>query len=258
MVMLMSMFVIGCRSDQQFVKPISDTFEAQYTPNYNAPIDNALVQPSGFSVCIIKDKELWSKGNAFVVSNKALDVLTLTKDFKSVMESSLEKLFLSKGVKVSGYYESIKEMTYPERDRCTYLVEPKLTFAMSIILNHQKPLEEYTSSDIKYYQESNTLIGNIVMEYVILDPLTGERLERHTFDTSQIRYEFNSIRRQYSSSVDMFPVIGRDYYNEVNPFAKAYESAYKELYFKLDRLSMLDEFNHLLKYKETLKTKKVY
>ena len=91
----------------------------------------------------------------------------------------------SQGITVSGPFESYEEMTYPERSRCEFLVQPKLKIFFE---GHEfdpatyQKLPQYVGPNQQPYQyikQDATLQVRAELNYVIHDPLINEKLERH-------------------------------------------------------------------------------
>ena len=98
----------------------------------------------------------------------------------------MEDILIAKGNKVLGPFSSYEEMTFPERDRCTYLIQPTFLIDLDITKTSNFVVQlEWRAPDMKLYPYGTLekeVSGSIKMEYVILDPLTHEKLERHKLE----------------------------------------------------------------------------
>lgn len=253
---------------------IVDLWEPLYKPNYDYSMIANSNDFSGFTIGIIDsdfiEQSEFEKAWKFRSDREKKNLI----EFKREVSNALEKILLSKGNKVAGPFSSYEEMTFPERERCSYLIKP--VFIIDIENQPESSsvtklndvggpnLENYT-----YASMQNKVSGTAQMEYVILDPLTQEKLERHKLKTEEIsltykeymelvfvnggRLDFQPLRAnpQYTDYLS-------SYHNSDNASAKILERLFQKFIPQVEQLISVDEFEHLKKYKEQLKEKKVY
>ena len=109
---------------------------------------------------------------------------------------SLEKILLAKGNKVSGPFASYEEMTYPERDRSSYLIQPTVILDLTFqrpIFNRLYDVGGPNLEAYVYSSGTSVITGKAEMEYVILEPLTRDKLERHKLKTKEISISFEEL-----------------------------------------------------------------
>jgi hypothetical protein len=141
-----------------------------------------------------------------------------------------------------------------------------------------KPLPDVGGPNLEafaYASVSANLTGSIDMEYLILDPLTKEKLERHKLKTKTVSQPVNALAQgtfdQKTGKAQNYQDLAtwavknpsyRSYYSNYNNLdnvsTRMFESLFKETVPQIDKLISVEEFNHLSKYKKTLEQKKVY
>lgn len=253
-------------------------FQPKYNPDYSYQVGPKSPTSSGYTIGIIHStfKKISEKSwlSDVEVQNRFF------VPFQMEISNAIEKILINKGNKVSGPFASYPEMTYPERERCSFLIEPTITLDLSFSEDRTEVLDAYAENLNAYYFKkiSGTITGYIDMEYVILDPLTNEKLERHKLKTipisqhlevlAQAFYVYDSNSRTGHENLYHLNVVAKHYpefksyysryYNEDNVTTRMFETLYKEVAPQMDKLISVEEFDHLSKYKKTLEQKKVY
>ena len=260
---------------------IDAMFQPKHNPDYSYQVGPKSPTSSGYTIGIIHTTFKQINEKSWLYDSE--DQKRLFVPFQMELTNTIEKILINKGNKVSGPFASYQEMTYPERERCSFLIEPTITIDLSFSEGRIEDLgwgqvggenQEW----VLYKKISGNITGSIDMAYVILDPLTNEKLERHKLKTIPISqplevlahgsyvYDSNGKTGQYifyhlgaaAKHYPSFKFYYSMYYNEDNVTTRMFESLYKEVVPQIDQLISVEEFDHLSNYKKTLERKKVY
>jgi hypothetical protein len=268
-------FIVSCHGPS--VK-IDTMFQPKYNPDYSYQFGPKSLTSSGYTIGIINSKINQVTEKSWIYDSE--DQKRFFVPFQMELSNAIEKILINKGNKVSGPFASYQEMTYPERERCSFLIEPTITLDLSFSEDRTEFLNAYAENLNAYYFKkiSGTITGSIDMGYVILDPLTNEKLERHKLKTvpisqplevlAQVFYVSDSNGKTGHENVHHLTIVAKRYpefksyysryYNEDNVTTRMFESLYKEVVPQIDQLISVEEFDHLSNYKKTLEKKKVY
>ena len=268
-------FIVACHGPS--VK-IDTMFQPKYNPDYSYQVGPKSPTSSGYTIGIIHSTFKQINEKSWIYDSE--DQKRLFVPFQMEISNAIEKILINKGNKVSGPFASYQEMTYPERERCSFLIEPTITLDLSFSEDRTEVLDVYAENLNSYYFKkiSGTITGSIDMGYVILDPLTNEKLERHKLKTIpisqplevlvQVFYVYDRNSRIGHEKLHHLNVVAKyypefksyysRYYNEDNVITRMFETLYKEVVPQMDKLISVEEFNHLSSYKKTLEKKKVY
>lgn len=264
---------IGCGGPSKTIK-ITDKFEPLYNPNYNFPVSGK-AEPSGYSIGIIQP-EFIQKGKFKWDMNDRSDVEKIT-GFQRELSVSIEKILISKGCNVSGPYNTYEEMTFPQRERSTFLIQPIITLDVNGQGAGIIDLPEVGGPNLEAYCYRSLnidVIGSVEMEYIIYDPLTKEKLERHKLRGKPVNASVVSYFQGYvdknnnCGNYKSLPVFAKEnpnlrmvyssYNNMNNVGLKILESLYNEFLPQVNDLLSVSEFNNLKKYQDQLREKKRY
>jgi hypothetical protein len=269
-------FIVSC-GHRPSVK-IDTMFQPKHNADYSYQVGPKSPTSSGYTIGIINSKINQVTEKSWIYDSE--DQKRFFVPFQMELSNAIEKILINKGNKVSGPFASYQEMTYPERERCSFLIEPTITLDLSFSVDRTEDLDVGGENlEWNYYKKiSGTITGSIDMGYVILDPLTNEKLERHKLKTIPISqplevlahgfyvYDSNGKTGQYifyhlnavAKHDPSFKSYYSRYYNEDNVTTRMFESLYKEVVPQIDKLISVEEFDHLSNYKKTLEKKKVY
>jgi len=254
---------------------IQEKFEPQHKPNLTYNISENKKVDLDYTIGIIETEfiEKSQRGWRFGTSREK-DYL---QTFKKEISNSLEKILISKGCKVSGPYSTYEEMTFPQRSRCSLLIKPTIILDAKVRVPIFNPMPEVGGPNLEAFAYASGLVdvsGSAQMEYVILDPLTKEKLERHKLKTKEIQFSYLEIVQGYYGQdgkatgwESLFSFAAKNqalrpvyinYFNSDNVSAKILEGIFEDFVTKANELISADEFNHLMQFKEKLKEKKRY
>ena len=269
--LLLAVMVCGCAIAPP-KRPITELYASLSDPGYDFTPAQAQGTPAGYTVGII-NMDL----DVVCIPQKALSVTELGKqylgNFIGGFNTGFEKILTSKGITVSGPFESYDEMTYPERSRCDFLIQPcaKVTFQPLATPVQRLNDRGGPNGESWVMGASDTCLKvKAELEYVILDPLTQEKLERHRLKTDTVSVDFRKIYCKYTTRDDKGKVIKEEwreitfdqsfpgYHNEDVAVGQILDQLYSEFMPKIDGLVSVAEFDHLKKFQEELKEKKVY
>lgn len=250
-------------------KFITELYSPKYNANYNYQPKQQQTSPSGFTVGILSMK--FDFDSTTYLINSDLDK-QYTKNFEDSFSTTLEKILMSKGIAVLGPFESYEEMTYPERKRCDFLIQPTIKLTLDGKFYNPTDLHDYSGPEgqnWKYRKADYDMTANAKMQYVIYDPLTAEKLERHKIESDEIAratiilatqlYSTNKkgeISKEWWESLDKRRTTHPNYHNTVYLYGEVLDDLFTKYMSKVDYSLTVDEFVHLKKYIEELEKKK--
>ncbi|KAF0187929.1 MAG: hypothetical protein FD168_2165 [Desulfobulbaceae bacterium] len=272
MIVFCLFFITGCAASGP-KKLITELYEPMYQPGFNYTPKQEQKSPAGYTVGIINMKFDYES-----IPAKSWELRTdlekqYTKNFIQSYSSSLEKTLMSKGITVSGPFDSYEDMTYPERSRCDFLVQPIVKIVLHSQFSNVQDIPEYSGpkgQGFIYKKATYDLTATAEMEYVIYDPLTKEKLERHKITSDPITKSTNLLAIKHIQKDSKGDIIKeswvnlsddpdhKDEHNGDIIYGKIIDDLFGKYMSKVDGLISVEEFNHLKKYKNELKEKKVY
>lgn len=279
-VALIYVLLVGCH-DMNRTRTVraGDMWEPLHKPNFSYTPKKANSEKINLTICTMKPAFIQPAGSSKWILNSPREKQYMA-GFQRELSGSIDQILLSKGVKVEGPYESYEEMTFPERERCSYLLKP--TFLVDIDAMAAGPLVEqltYGGPNLEkfaYATRPIKLVGSVQMEYLIHDSLTYAKLEKHKLQTVEIQTQytafyqgtynkhhdaenFQEIIYFMGSEADMsIREYNSNYPNADNASARILEELFSTFLPKVDELLSVDEFNHLLQYLNQLRGKKIY
>lgn len=271
---IMTFCLVACGPSRKV--RVADLWEPAYRPDYSYDPGTKSAKPSGYTIGVIKTRFVQKTSKTWFYTPD--EQKRVVEPFQSEVANAIEKILLTKGNKVAGPFDSYEEMTYPERERCSFLIQPTiildLGFAQSGSLRF---LDEVGGPNLESYAYGTydaTLSGTAQMEYVILDPLTREKLERHKLKTKTVSVNVKPIMQAYyNKEGNQYGWKSLSAWAKENPKMRAYysnyhdidnvsnrlfESMFQEFIPQIDKLISVAEFDHLKKYQEELKERKRY
>lgn len=253
---------------------IQSKFEPLYKPNYTFQVTSKSDSVTDYTIGII-NVEFSSKIK--YATGEEIKSEEASEDFQKELYDAFEKILLSRGCKIMGPFASYVEMTFPERQRCTFLIRPRIEISATASFSPLTFLKDVGGPNLEAYAYASnwlTFKGKATMSYEILDPLTQEKLERHKFKTDEISYTAENIMQGYYVegkpqnfvSLKQFAESGNPkllsvyekYYNLTNLDSKVGEAIFKQFTKKVDQLISVKEFDYLMQYKKELENKKRY
>jgi hypothetical protein len=168
-------FMTGCMAQPKPATPVSYTFA------YNIP--KAAAQPLPVTIALVRPS--FADPAAFAQSPHAREAGSA---FVSSMKSDLEKMLVAKGFKVTGPYDSIDVMTFPEKKTADLTLTPVVDVrATEQVTNRStdigNPLFPYQA------QEGVSVVSGWV-SLVMLEPLTSEKIWIKRIEVSPMQEGF--------------------------------------------------------------------
>jgi hypothetical protein len=206
-----ALILTGCVPMQRApVTPVSYSFvyAVPNTASRSQPVTIAVVRPS------VADPTAFAKtpaphqqiGNAFATSMKA----------------DLDKMLVAKGYKVTGPYESINDMTFPEKQAANLTLTP----IMDLRVSQQPTSETGTGSPLFPRKEAGMYVVGGWISLVLLEPLTGEKMWIKKIDVEPMQqpYLYEYVVQQYRGQLTFHPVSD----NRPQALAAALEHVYPQ------------------------------
>jgi hypothetical protein len=260
---------------------ITDSFPACRSAAFDYKVAGTKQEPSGYTIGIIQTQfvEVNPQDWTYIQSSDPRERANF-EQFKKEISNSLEQILLTKGCTVAGPFASYEEMTFPERQRCAYLIKPVVTIdfrTSTSVFSRNDAFEGPRGESYVYASGTRTIDGKCEMEYVILDPLTNEKMERHKLRTQTVNVSFPAYAQGYLDkngtitrwvSLKSFAKenpeenLNQAYSNAdcpmVNAGTEILQNIYGELVRKAEELISLEEFKNLDKYKDEIRKRKTY
>ena len=111
---------------------VDTMFQPKYNIDYSYQVGPKSSTSSGYTIGIIN--------TTFVQKNEnkswryeAEEQKRLFVPFQTEVSNTIEKILINKGNRVSGPFAKYEEMTYPERERCSFLIEPTIILDLNYI-----------------------------------------------------------------------------------------------------------------------------
>jgi len=267
-------FIVGSASTRS--TRINDAWESPYYARYEFDPGPKAASPADYTVGILEVQFVQKKNDTWYYRPEDM---YLVEPFQREVANSIEKILINKGCKVAGPFKSYEEMTFPERDRCDFLIEPKLIVDLNYaeFSNTFKVLNDVGGPNMEnfaYAKVDGELKGSVEMTYVILDPLTAEKLERHKLITDNVSQPATLFMQGYYNDKNQptnwkelkawekenpkYRGMYNNYSNLENVSKKLFLQLYNQAMPEINRLISVAEFDHLRIYQQKLEQKKRY
>ena len=166
--------VLGCAPPPaRQVTPVSYTFvyvPPSVTPK-SLPVTIALVHPMyGDPAAFAQSSHARQAGSAFVSS----------------MKTDLEKMLVAKGFKVTGPYENINVMTFPDKKSANLTLTP----IVDVRATEQITKQTGTGSMFFPYTAEGVCVVSGWVSLVMLEPLTGEKIWIKRIEVDSVQQPF--------------------------------------------------------------------
>lgn len=273
---------------------ITDLFESKIEPDYSLT-EMTKLPNTGFNIGLLVPE--WSVSQETMGKMQTSNTISESdRPFISAIMTTLEKALLSKGCTVSGPFKSYSEMTFPERQRCTYLIQLKITITSKYSTGNVQHLKDHGGPNFEPYAYASVDMlwnGTAEIEYIIYEPLTFQILEKHKITSSNLNVTGKSIMQgkyidfdqygkviynQYEEPGSLIKLLGdtsknisswtplhqmtafqyQGYFNQSNFVAKVGDAIFKDLRMKIVNRVSVEEFTRLKEYKDVLEKKKSY
>ena len=180
----------------------------------------------------------------------------LAKNFVSGLRTTFNELLSAKGFNVTGPFDSVDNMTFPEKKGADFVLYPEVDVALSQTVTLKGVVQdgnEFTGYDSKNDCELTLSIGGNVL-IVVKEPLSGEkmwmkRVEIVGGQSQTIAY------KTASADVACTAALSRE---GQNAKAKLLEDAFKAVMTALDKYVTGEEFQMLKTQATELREKKAY
>ena len=276
---LIVLCIVGCATAPRGPKKkITELYAPIYKPAYDFEPPQQQSQPTGYTIGIVNAQfKLVSIPERKFEINTAMSK-KYVEDFIQAFSYGLEKIMTSKGITVAGPFESYEEMTYPQRKRCDFLIMPivevEVTSNELTSVSQLTKIPGYSGPNGENYIYATWIYKTdsiAEIDYVIFDPLAKEKLERHKLKSDTIPKSVTTLLSEYSirnnagevtktgyRSLDMYEGSYPNYHNHEVIVGEILDAIYSDFMPRINELVSVEEFDHLMKYKEELEKKKRY
>ena len=163
------------------------------------------------------------------------------KRFVSALRTSFDELLVAKGFNITGPFDSVDNMTYPEKKTADFVIFPELDLSASLVTN--------TLPGSYVCQWTVNLGGNVSL--VAKEPLSGEKMWIKRVDVPNVSKNFQGPESEWGNC-EIRPVPQK----ATNELLKGYEAIYAVTMQALDRYVSGEEFQVLKKQSQELRAKK--
>ncbi len=179
---LLSLICSGCAPVQrpQPAQPVARAFT--YTPpeepRRQLPATIALVRPT------------YAEATRARLTNGPVWARSTTEAFAGSLRSDLEKILIAKGFKVTGPYDKLDLMTFPEKTGANLTLTPVVELTLDA-----RVARRTAPTTLLYGTEEGVLLVGGWISLVMLEPMTGEKMwiKRVEVEAAQEPYSMTSI-----------------------------------------------------------------
>lgn len=180
-------FVSGCGAPPRTGKRLHTLFPPTYNPKFSYGFSAQPASPSKFTVALISPK-ITVRTPGISSEPKINELLA---DFVKNYIQDFEKVLLNKGVKIIGPFDSLEEMTFPEKSRSDYLIVTSLELECDE--NEKGVGKEVPDIFERTLNVLTTITVKTELVYDLLEPLTGAKLSRHKIKSDPLSEDYNKL-----------------------------------------------------------------
>jgi hypothetical protein len=175
------------------------------------------------------------------------------------LRTSFTELFTAKGFNATGPFDSVDEMTFPEKKGCDFVLYPDFDVDIAMLtsggMEAPQPKKEIKLFSLGSSQPTSSCTAKIVMsgtiQLTVKEPLSGEKIWIKKVDISQ------PDRLLEFADTDCIVADGT-LRGARDAWAKANEDVYQNVMKSLDRYVSAELFKDFQKQSQELRIKKVY
>lgn len=225
--------------------------EQPYQPNYQYSVSPA-AEKSDVTVGIIAPQftgsglEYWKGNKEDAAAREAIRAL----------RSSFESLLTAKGFNTAGPYESLDDMTFPEKKGCDFVFYPELDLEGKVVISNQQTENQTSFTDallggsslVMVCDQTVSLSGSV--QIIAREPLSNEKMWVKRFAMTGAPQTFRGSGITCGGTV-----VTREVHNA---WIKMHEAMYQEIMQGLDKFVSAEEFQMLKRQAAELRAKKTY
>lgn len=177
----------------------------------------------------------------------------VTKSMVRGLRTSFTELFVAKGFNTAGPFDSVDNMTFPEKKGSDFVLYPDVDLSAAIAYENVATKQEGNALTGEYLATSCDAIIKIdgAVSLIVKEPLSGEKMWVKKIDVSRPP-EVIPVSGQAACT-------GQELAQKVqDAWAKAHEETYKTVMSNLDKYVTAEEFVTLKTQADELRSKKVY
>lgn len=177
----MLMLLTGCATPPPPAPPVARSFT--YTPPEQAkqllPVTVALVRPTYDNPAAMAKAPSWAKmeGDAFVNSIK----------------TDLEKILIAKGIKVTGPYDSLDIMTFPEKKGANLTLTPLVSINTDMKITNNEP----GAGTMFPGHQAGIFVAGGSISLTMLEPMSGEKMWLKRIEIEPVSEPFEITYNSY-------------------------------------------------------------
>jgi hypothetical protein len=196
-------------------------------------------------------------GLDYVKSNRDDAVV---REMLSGMRSGFNELLVAKGFNVSGPFDSLDAMTFPEKKGADFIIYPEFDVGRGYAISAKRPRAKPTAlallatvtktKDVEDVECDYTVQPRGTVSFVALEPLSREKMWVKRMDVEVPPETFVAYREGCEGSAMTGDIR--------NAWAKAHEAMFTSVMTNIDRYVSAEEFQVLKRQSQELRQKKVY
>lgn len=190
------------------------------------------------------------------------------RDFIVAFSEGMKKIVTGKGMVARGPYASYDEMTFIERARCDFVVQPKLVLELEPSWSTMiEELPEYGGpyGEPRIYGRSHDGVeARARLEFAVIDPRTRRELELHALKSDTLSKGYEQLWSQWTMTcgknartgwrvLEYNPKKYPNYHNADNATGKIMEEMYHAFMPRINNLVSVKEFDFLQERKKESK-----
>jgi Neuraminyllactose-binding hemagglutinin precursor (NLBH) len=214
---------------------------ATYTPRFSFPYPAGAAPASDVTIAIVRPVDVTGLTNADNLSAKNAVA------FNAAMAAQFQELFNRKGFRQTGPFDDLNSMTFPDKKTADLTLTPQvgITITAPFVNVHQQD-DMFGTRPGTIYQATGPCVASGFVSFVLLEPLSGEKIWVKKVDVPQTAVDCSGERP--------------DGLNDIirNGAAYALEQVYAAVMKKAWDYLSPEEVTLLKKQSQELRAKKVY
>ena len=192
-------------------------------------------------------------------------------EFVDAFFDGLKKMLVAEGMAVKGPYATYDDMTFADRSRCNFILQPKLLLELEP--TRATLIEELTGfggpygEPLVYGRSVDRLDARARLELEIIDPRTRKQLDWHLLKADDITKSYDQLWSQWTMTYGRNSRTGwkvleysqkkyPNYHNGDNATGRALEDVYHNFMPRLSDMITAKEFKRLENRKREAKKRK--
>lgn len=181
-----ALVLVNCGPEQQQVRKT----EVKYAPNFQYGYPKGEAPATDVTVALVRptyiapgytDKEGYRDHHHVAA-------------FKASIATQLQEMLTTKGFRLTGPFDSTNDMTFPDKKAADLALTPQVTLTWTFPPGgwRQGPPNQWTGQADRSYWMEGTCSGTGFVSYVLIEPMSGEKLWIKKVDIAPVEVDCNA------------------------------------------------------------------